>query len=312
MDSKHLRAFLKIAELGSISRAAEALRLAQPSLSQLLCRLEDEVGMKLFRRTARGVVITEGGRIFEEHARHILRTMDQALQDMRELKSEVSGQVSFAMPVSVSRVLGVTLVEAVLKHAPRVSLRLIEIFSGYIRSGLEDGSIDLGILYDVGPLRHLSVKRLAREELYLIGPADAFAPSEQTQIPLRKLPDYALILPSAQHGLRQFLDREADRLGIGLNVRAEVDSLAHVGNLVERGHGYSIQSLPAFRDELQAGRLSAARIENGAIRRTLCLVRRSNSPVTRASIRVEDLTVKIMQQLIIKGRWRAEPEPTLG
>ncbi len=209
MDARQLRTFLKIVELGSITRAADALGVAQPSLSQLLLRLEDEVGMKLFRRTARGVTTTEGGRVFEEHARHILRTIDQALEDVRQLKDEAGGRVSFAMPMSVSLVVGVTLVKAALKHAPRVSLRLIEAFSGYIRTWLDEGSIDLGILYDVGPLRHLSVKRLAREELYLVGPAGRFgALDTAAPVSSHELGELPLILPSPQHGMRQFLDRE--------------------------------------------------------------------------------------------------------
>ena len=313
MDARQLRTFLKIVELGSLTRAADALGVAQPSLSQLLLRLEDEVGVKLFRRAARGVAITEGGRIFEEHARHILRTIDQALEDVRQLKGEATGKVSFAMPMSVSLVFGVQLVESALKHAPRVSLRLIEAFSGYIRTWLDEGSIDLGILYDVGPLRHLSVKRLAREELYLVGPAGRFgALDAAAAVSARELAEFELILPSPQHGMRQFLDREAQRLGLNLKVGTEIDALAHIPRLVADGYGYSILSLPAVREDLAAGRVSVARIESGALRRTLCLVRNPSSMVTRASVRVEDLFVKIMRQMIIKGRWRAEPDAALN
>ena len=72
-----------------------------------------------------------------------------------------------------------------------------------------------------------------------------------------------------------------------------------------------VMSLPAIREEIQSGRLSAARLENGSLRRTLCLVRNSSVVVTRASVRVEDLTIKIMQRLMIKGCWHIEPEPGL-
>lgn len=70
METWHLKAFLKIAETGSISRASESLGVAQPSLSQQLVRLEEEVGVALFQRTARGVTLTEAGRLFQQHARH--------------------------------------------------------------------------------------------------------------------------------------------------------------------------------------------------------------------------------------------------
>lgn len=312
MDARLLRTFLKTIELGSISRAADALGLAQPSLSQQIVRLEDEVGAKLLRRTARGVVTTEAGRIFEEHARHILRTIDQSLEDIRQLANEPAGLVSFAVPMSVSVVLGLTLVKAVLKHAPGVHLRLAEAYSGHIRTWLEEGSIDLGILYDLGPLRHLSVKHLAREALYVVGPPGRFSGIDTSTVRIAELSELPMILTSPQHGLRQFLDREAERLGFTLNVGTELDAMSHIASLIADGHGYTILSLPAVHEHLAAGRVSAARIENDAIRRTLCLVRNPSGVVTRASVRVEDLTLKVMRRLIAKGKWRAEPEPALG
>lgn len=312
MDARQLRTFLKTIELGSISRAADALGVAQPSLSQQLLRLEDEVGAQLLRRTARGVATTEAGRIFEEHARHILRSIDQSLEDIRQLSTEPSGRVTFAVPMSVSVVLGLTLVKAVIKHAPGVHLRLAEAYSGHIRSWLDEGSIDLGILYDVGPLRHLSVKRLASEALYLIGPPGRFSGIDSSAVSVQELSELPMILTSPQHGLRQFLDREAQRLGFTLSVGTELDAMAHIASLVSEGHGYTIMSLPAVHEQLQSGRLSAARIENDAIRRTLCLVRNPSCVVTRASVRVEDLTLKVMRRLIAQGKWRAEPQPALG
>jgi len=312
MDARQLRTFLKTVELGSISRAADALGLAQPSLSQVILRLEDEVGTKLLRRTARGVVTTEAGRIFEEHARHILRAIDQALEDIRQLSDEPSGLVSFAIPMSVSAVLGLVLVKAVLKHAPGINLRLTEAYSGHIRSWLDQGSIDLGILYDVGPLRHLSVKRLAREALYVIGPAGRFSGIDTCSVGLAELAELPMILTSPQHGLRQFLEHEAHRLGFTLNVRTELDAMAHIANLVADGHGYTILSLPAVHEPMRSGRLTAARIDNDAIRRTVCLVRNPTRVVTRASVRVEDLTLKCIRRMIAQGRWRADAEPALG
>ncbi len=312
MDTRHLRSFLRIADLRSISRAAESLGIAQPSLSQQLLRLEDEVGFKLFRRTARGVTVTEAGRIFEEHARQILRNTEQAMEDVRHSKDAATGQVVFAMPWSMSRLLGVPLFEAALNHAPTVSVRLVEAMTGHIRGWLDGGRIDLGILYDMGPLRHLSVRRLASEELFLIGPPGQFgtinAPSD---ISARELAGLAMLLPGPQHGHRQLLDRETGRLGAALAVSHEIDAMGHVGKLVSRGHGYSILPLPAVAEEAAAGQLSIARIEGGAIRRSLSLVRNPGQVVTHASLRVEDLVIKLLSGLIAKGAWTAQPDSAL-
>jgi LysR family nitrogen assimilation transcriptional regulator len=305
MDSRQLKTFLKIAELGSITRAADALGLAQPSLSQQLLRLEDELGAKLFRRTARGVAATEAGRLFQEHARRMLQIHQEALDDLHKLKGEAAGQVSLAMPVSVSLVLGGTLLEAALKHTPQISLRLMEAFSGHIRTWLDQGEIDLGILYDVGPVRRLSVRPIAREELFIVGPPGALG-GLQTSVSAEELASLPLLLPGPEHGLRQFLEREAHRLHAPLTIVAEIDALRHILKLVGSGRGYTVLSLPAAAEDVAAGRVSIARLQDGSIRRTVCLVRNPEREVTRAAVRIEILTLRLVERMIAKGLWRAE------
>jgi LysR family nitrogen assimilation transcriptional regulator len=313
MDTRHLRSFLRIAELRSISRAAESLGIAQPSLSQQVLRLEDEVGFKLFRRTPRGVMLTEAGRIFQEHARNILRSIEQAQEDMRQLTVEAAGQVVFAMPPSISKLIGVPLIEAVIAHAPHVSLRLVEAFSGTIFGWLDTAKIDLGILHDRGSLRRLSARRLVSEEMFLIGPAGRFGDSvdDAPAIPPQALADLPLIAPGPQHGLRTFLDREAAQLGFTYRISHEIDAVGNIAALVAAGHGFSILPLPAVAEDIAAGRLSVARIGEGTMRRTLHVVRNPTQVVTHASVVVEDLTVRIMAELIDSGRWQArlEAEP---
>ena len=107
METRYLRSFLKIAETGSITRAAESLGIAQPSLSQQLLRLEDEIGVSLFSRTARGVTLTDSGRLFQEHARQLLRVVDTAVEDIRHLDDDPVGDVILAVPYSISRIAGV-------------------------------------------------------------------------------------------------------------------------------------------------------------------------------------------------------------
>jgi len=313
MDTFQLKAFLKIAELGSISRAAVSLGFAQPSLSQQLLRLEDEVGFQLFVRTARGVIITEAGRVFREHARQILVSAEQAIQDARQLKAEASGQVIFAMPPSASKLIGVILVKALQDHAPHVKVRLVEAFTGNIRGWLDSAKIDLGILYDHGPLRHLAARKLVREELYLMGLAGEFGSLEgPTDVSLEALANLPLITAGPQHGSRQLLEREATRLGFGFTIAQEIDAVDVTAGLVGKGYGYAILPLPVFADQATAGRVSVARLGNGAIERSLSLVRNPSSVLTHASVRVEDLTHKIMTRLVETGRWKAVIEPSDG
>ena len=315
MDTRHLKGFLRIAETRSISRAAESLGIAQPSLSQQLLRLEDEVGVALFRRTARGVTLTEAGRIFEDHARHILAGTDQALENVRELNAAAAGQVVFAVPPSVAAILAEPLVALLKARAPRVTVRLVEAFAGSIRGWLEDGKIDLGMLYDLGPLRQLSMRRLVSDELVLFGPAGAFAQvpgQDLPTVPAAMLADLTLIASGPQHGLRQVIEREAARLGLELRVEHEIDALGPTLALVAAGHGHAILPQCALAVARPgSGSVSLARITDGSWRRTLCLVRNPNHVVSYASVRVEDLTGRVVASLIREGRWHACPESLL-
>jgi LysR family nitrogen assimilation transcriptional regulator len=314
METRYLKSFLRTADLRSISRAAESLGIAQPSLSQQLLRLEDEVGFKLFNRTARGVIITEAGRIFQEHARRLLVQIDQALEDVQGQNNLASGQAVVALPYSISRLIGLTLVEAMIHHAPQTSVRLVEAPTGTIRGWLNEGRIDLGVLFDLGPIRHLSSRRLASEPMYLIGPAGAFGSPGETvpDIAFADLSAYPLITFGPQHGIRKFLDHEITARGHEYKVAHEIDVVPAIAGLVARGHGYAILPRTAVAGELTAGSLSLASIGGHSLRRSLSLVRNPNQVITHASARVEDMIIKIMASLIAQGVWEAEADAALS
>lgn len=308
METRYLRSFLKIAETGSITRAAESLGIAQPSLSQQLLRLEDEIGAHLFARTARGVTLTDSGRLFQEHARQILRGVDLAVEDIRELDDEPVGSVICAVPYSISNIGGVALFEAMLKRAPRVRFRLVEAMTAQIWGWLEDGKVDLGILNYLGPKRGLTFRSLASEELFLIGPPGKFGGQATVpNISLADLADFPMILPGLPHGLRQLIDQEMIRHGITLQVFRDMDSLAHMGKLIANGHGYSILPLSVIAEDLRQSEVSIARIDAGSMTRNLALVRNGGALVTHASVRCEDVVFEVLGKMILEGVWQATP-----
>src|SRR5271166_4544625 len=112
MDENQLRWFLTISELGSVTRAAAKLQIAQPTLSQILLRLEEELGIKLFERTSRGVIPTEAGRVFQEHARNIVRDFERAREEVHRPDALSHTVVSVGLPSSISMLLGARLVIA--------------------------------------------------------------------------------------------------------------------------------------------------------------------------------------------------------
>lgn len=306
METRYLRSFLKIAETGSITRAAESLGISQPSLSQQLLRLEDEVGAPLFARTARGVTLTDSGRLLQEHAREILRGIDRAVEDLRQLGDQPVGDVILAMPHSISKLAGVALFEAATRHIPHVRLRLVEAMTGSIWGWLEDSKVDLGLLNYLGPRRGLTFREIASEELFLIGPPGQFGPqADMPDLSLAAVAELPLLLPGLPHGLRQLLDQEIARHGVTLRVWRDLDMLANAGRLIAAGHGYAILPLPVVAEDLATGRVSIARISGGALRRRLALARNSGQVVTRASVATERLVMQVLHGLIASGTWIA-------
>ena len=313
MDVRQLRYFGAIAELGSVSAAAHRLGVAQPSLSQHVKHLEEELGITLLVRSPRGVILTEGGQILLAHAKSILDAVDMAVGDLRNhSSSELKGPVSFAIPSSASNVLSVPLCETVQHEFPNIMLRTTEAMSGHVQEWLVQGQVDLGILYDIRRVKHLRSIPLLEEDLYLVVSPDNWSepvgPDGIAESPV-KLSDCAslgLVLPQRTHGLREIIEDFASQRGITVQVPVEMDSLTNMKALVSRGSAYSILARAAIVEELHRKTLIAVPICDPVLRRTVYLVRNPSRPATEAVFKVERLIIEIVGELVTKGRWPGE------
>ncbi|TMV04259.1 LysR family transcriptional regulator [Ruegeria sediminis] len=307
MDIKQLRYFIAIAEEGSLSAAAQRVNVAQPSLSQHVLSLERDLEVKLLERSPRGVTLTQSGEILLSHAREITRAMENAVELVRQSGAEPAGDVSFGLPSSVSMVLSVPLAETVRLELPKVRLTAIEAMSGFIKTWLEDQSIDLGMLYDVSSVRHLSYTQLMTEELHFFSAPDAwpFRIRAGTAVRLADLAGVELVLPSPHHGLRNMIDRFTRTHGVTLNVATEMDALAQIKTMVARGSGYTILAPAAAYDFVERGELIMAPIIEPRLIRPVYLVRNPAKPVTRASQEVERITLEVIHDLVRRGIWQA-------
>lgn len=313
MDIRQLRYFIAIAEEGSLTGAAQRVHVAQPSLSQHVIRLEDELGVRLLERSPRGVTLTELGEVLLSHAREIAASLDRAVEAVRRSGSTPQGEVAFGLPSSVSMVLSVPLAETVRLELPRVRLKAIEAMSGFIQSWLEAQSLDLGILYDVGAVRHLAHTRLMTEELRFFSAPDAWPFRTRAGSPVR-LADLAgveLILPSGTHGLRVLIDRTARSQGVALQVPLEMDALGQIKALVARGSGHTILAPAAAIDRVERGELVMAPIVEPRITRPVFLVRNPAKPITQASRAVERITIEVIRDLVRRGIWQVEEPPSV-
>ncbi len=312
MDETQLRNFMMICRCASITDAADRLGIAQPSLSQQLLRLEDEVRAKLFQRTSRGVALTDAGRMLQEHAATILLSMNRAREEVQAAEHVPQGDVTIGLPATASLILGVPLLIAVMQKLPQINLRLREGMSGMLRRSLGDGRLDLAVLYDPEGARYLSTKTIARETLLFVGPPGQFGERDSFGIAKEMLDplvftQHKLILPSVTHGLRKLIEGRLHLGQFDSSVILELDSLTHTKTLVAAGYGYTLLPHAAIMNELARGELSAAHIVGVDLSRTVAIARNPTHAVTRAAIEIEDLSVRLLHEMIADGRWRAEP-----
>jgi LysR family nitrogen assimilation transcriptional regulator len=312
MDVRQLRYFGVIAELGSVSAAANRLGVAQPSLSLHVKNLEEELGITLLVRSPRGVILTDAGQILLAHAKSILDAVDVAVADLRNQSSELKGAVTFAIPSSASNVLSVPLCETVQHECPNIMLRTMEAMSGHVQEWLVQGQVDIGILYDIRRVKHLRAVPLLEEDLYLVvSPENWSAPVgpngiAESAIALNDCANLGLVLPHRTHGLRELVEDYAAQRGINLHVPIEMDSLTNMKALVSRGSANTILARAAIVEELRQKTLIAVPISDPLLRRTVYLVRNPSRPATQAVFKVERLIIEIVIELVNKGRWPGE------
>jgi LysR family transcriptional regulator, nitrogen assimilation regulatory protein len=308
VDELKLRSFLTVAECGSITHAAARLGMAQPSLSQQLLRLEDEIGGKLFTRTSQGVTLTRAGQIFQEHAQVILGAMRSAREEVGRHETNAHGEVSLGLPHSTDLLLGLPLLSEIHRKLPQVSLTIRNDFSKRLKVLLEQGRLDIAILFRAERIRNLSVKRLVDETLFLVGPPNAFGEVDKFGIAKKRvhasmLAHNDLILPAYSNNWRKFFASELENNAKELRIWAEIDSFPHIKSLVRDGCGYSLLPYTAVSNELGLGELVAARLDGIDLTRSVWLARNRMQPTTRAGIEVENIIVRMVEQMVQEGQW---------
>jgi LysR family transcriptional regulator, nitrogen assimilation regulatory protein len=125
MDLRQLTTFTQVADLGSLSKAAERLRIAQPALSRQIRLLEEELKVALFTRHGRGMELTSAGEMLRARASSILRQVEETRADLMQEAGAVRGRVVFGMPPTVGDVLATRLIERFLGLYPEVTLRAV-------------------------------------------------------------------------------------------------------------------------------------------------------------------------------------------
>jgi LysR family nitrogen assimilation transcriptional regulator len=299
MDLKQLDYFVHVAELGSFTKAASLLAIAQPALSRQVRQLEVELKQTLLYRNGRGVSVTEAGKRLVAHARGILQQVDRARGELEDIKGAPVGRVVVGVPPSVGRMLTVPLVTAFRASYPGASLSMVEGLSVTIQEWLLTGRVDVGLIYNPVPAPAVEITPFLEEELFLIRPADAAKTRTDKALPLRELPNFPLIIPSRPHAIRMYVETQLANLGLKPNVTLEIDGVSSILDLVHEGHGCAVLSLNAVHGHKR--RFTATPFARPRLTSHLTLAvsaQRPTTPLTRSSF---ELIQNIGPQLLIKA-----------
>ncbi len=309
-DLMKWRAFLAIAESGSLTRAALFLDTNQSLLSRHLNALERDCGARLFNRTGRGVELSEVGQRLMPHVRSLLANASRLEEEVRGEAVDPSGRVTLGSLPSITNPLAGRLYGQIRAKHPAIQLKILEGSSGQVEEWLSDGRVDIAVLYRYGRSLPDQEQPLFHVESYLIGAAGDRL-TRQPEIDFKQLDNLPFILPSAPNGLRTTLDSLARQHRITLEPVIEADSLPLMRAVVAEEQLYTVLPLHAVWTELQEGRLQASRIGSPSIRRIVSLVHAKSKGPSRAVSAVARLLTLAIAEQAERGMWTLDSGATL-
>lgn len=269
MDLRQLRYFIKVVECGNITRASEALHIAQPAISQQMRNLEQDMGMQLLDRSVHGVVPTAAGRTLYRHAVELLRQADGTQELLRQDAEFPQGKVSVGMPSSTARMLAIPLARTIRSRYPGIKLELIDAPSAELGGLITVGRVALAVNVDVAESRGVVSQRLLTETLYLVAWPEFSLPDGPVSIEaLAKMP---LVLPCAPNTIRSRVESAFQEAGLHCEVEFEANSTDLLFAAVKARLGVTILPWAAAHAELEQHKLKLARIDHRLFTRELSL-----------------------------------------
>ena len=282
MDLKQLEYFVRVAELGSFTRAAQVLGVAQPALSRQVRLLEVELRQNLLVRNGRGATPTEAGQLLLEHGRGILHQVERAREELGRVRSGLAGRVALGLPPSVARVLTVPLTRAFRQRLPEAQLSISEGLSTAMQENLLNGRLDIAVLYNPSPMPGIEHQPLVEEELLLVQPRPPGLLEDPPPPPI-ELQDVAalpLVIPSRPNAIRMHVEAEMAAQGCRPHIALEIDGVSAILDLVADGAGCAILSRNAVMRSINPSAYSVRAIGHPDLRILLATAVSSLRPST--------------------------------
>jgi LysR family nitrogen assimilation transcriptional regulator len=298
MELKQIESFVRVAELGSFTKAALVLNMPQPLLSRHVRQLEVELHQNLLMRNGRGVTVTEAGLVMLEHGRGILHQVAVAQEELGSVRGALAGRVSIGLPPSLSKLVTVPLTISFRQALPHAQLSLTEGFSVLMVESLRAGRLDMAVLYNPPPSPDLDMKVLHEDALILIAgkkkTSSKAGSTLKATMPLAELAKLPLIVPSRPNAFRLLIDTELQRVQCKPNIVLEIDGLNAILELVKEGLGYAVLPAYTLRNFANPQDFSTHRIERPKLISQLMLVWSARRPMTATHKVAMQLTQEVV------------------
>ena len=284
MDLLQLRYFLRVAQLGSFTKAAAALHIAQPAITRQVRLLEEELGVELLLRHSRGAEATEAGIKLAAGAESIFRNLAQLRAEVIASSQSVTGNLRIGFPPSVGDLLVSNVVTVYRQRYPDVVLSLREGYSEALRDDLLGDRLDLAVITGSESNPLLVARPLYEEQLWVLEANGRGAvPAAGRSYSLADVAKRPLIQPSRTNTLRLLLESRAAEAGLELNVVVEAEALHLIKELVRKGVGCHVSPYSAVSGEVGHGDFAGGPLKGLVVSRQL--VRRIDRPVSAALLR---------------------------
>src|SRR5687768_3045145 len=288
MDLRRLEVFAKVAELGSFSRAAQALSLTQPTVSEHVRALEDELGLSLLDRLGRGATVTPAGQILLTYAVRMLSLAREARQAIDRFQGSMSGELIVGGSTIPGEYVLPALVGSFKAKYPDISISLLIGSSRQVNEWVDDGRVEVGVVGAPPASKSLQARTLMDDDIVIAVPA-GHPWARRASVTVEDLKGEPLLLRERGSGSREAVERALAERGLGFGdfrIVGEMGSTQAIKQAVRAGVGVSLISRRAVADECRAGLLTCVGITGLEIRRSFHLVTsRERTQIGRASCR---------------------------
>jgi LysR family transcriptional regulator, nitrogen assimilation regulatory protein len=293
MEIRQLRYFVKVIELKSVSRAAEALHIAQPALGLQVRKLEDELHTQLLIRHSRGVEPTPAGKLLQELANAILTQIEEAKQAVRDFAGSPPRLINIAMTPSTHPQIPIELIRRSAGALPNIRIEVQEAMHSTMLDWVRAERVDFGLAYMAGERPDdIRIEDLTRENAVFVQ-----APSSRPiakSIALAEVCQHPLAMPGLPHYLRAALCGAAHREGLDVDVKYEIGSVGTILEMVERNIACSVLPFGAVARHLRDGRVSVRTIVDPELKITMSLLHSPRRALSKAHVMLRALLSEIL------------------